>query len=127
MTSKQSATREEPKSEKGTGKTETLPLHPHSSQSSFPDKCKVAKTKVVIKYDCGFGNSLYVRGTGAALAWDHGILLKNTRPDEWVWETETPFSKCEFKVVLNDQQFEIGENHILISGSAVQYTPKFSE
>jgi hypothetical protein len=133
MTSKQPNHRDELKqapTEKREVKSERL--HPTSpslqtspqDKSPFHDKKKV-KTKVVIKYDCGFGNSLYIRGTGPGLSWEHGLQLKNHRPDEWVWETEAPFTRCEFKIILNDKQYEIGDNHMLIAGSAIQYSPKF--
>jgi hypothetical protein len=82
-------------------------------------------TKVVIKYNVGFGNQLFIRGTGANLSWDKGILLNNISADEWVWETKTPFNSCEFKVLVNDFQYELGENHRLDQGSSIQYVPRF--
>lgn len=83
-------------------------------------------TRIIVKYDVGFGNSLFIRGKGANLSWDQGILLANQKPDEWIWETDVPFSACEFKVLINDSDFEIGENHPLTAGSTIQYTPKFN-
>jgi len=82
-------------------------------------------TRITIKYDVGFSNSLYLRGKGPNLSWDKGIMLKNISADEWVWETNTPFTTCEFKVLLNDRVYEIGDNHLLSCGAAIQYTPKF--
>jgi hypothetical protein len=83
------------------------------------------KTRVVVKYDVGFNNVIYIRGKGANLNWDKGIPLKNLKADEWVWECELSFTKCEFKVLVNDAQYEIGENHPLNCGATVQYTPQF--
>jgi len=83
------------------------------------------KTRVVVKYDVGFNNTIYIRGKGANLNWDKGILLKNVKADEWIWECELSFTKCEFKMLINDKQYEIGENHPLNCGATVQYTPKF--
>jgi hypothetical protein len=82
-------------------------------------------TRVVIHYDIGFNNNLYIRGSGAGLNWSKGILLRNTRPDEWVWETKEPFLTCEFKVLINDSQYEQGENHTLTCYTSVEYTPNF--
>lgn len=96
------------------------PFAPTSAESR-----KGGKTKIVVKYDVGFNNSLFLRGKGASLSWEKGIPLKNIRPDEWVWETEAPFSTCEFKVLINDKQYETGENHRLTSGTQMQYTPQF--
>lgn len=84
-----------------------------------------SKTQIIIKYDVGFGNALYIRGRGAQLSWDKGIPLKNTHTDEWIWETDIPFTACEFKILLNDQVYEAGDNHPLTQGSHLQYTPAF--
>lgn len=86
---------------------------------------KAANARVIIKYDVGFRNSLYVRGKGANLSWDKGVPLKNIKADEWIWEPEAPFSQCEFKVLINDSCYEAGENHHLNPGMKIQYTPKF--
>lgn len=82
-------------------------------------------SRITIKYDVGFSNSLYIRGKGASLSWDKGQPLKNSKPDEWVWETTAPFTTCEFKVLINDSEYEIGDNHLLTCGASVHYTPKF--
>lgn len=83
------------------------------------------KTRITIRYDVGFSNALYLRGNGAHLSWDKGVLLKNLGSDIWFWETSLPFTSCEFKVLINDQEYEIGDNHILSCGATVQYTPMF--
>lgn len=83
------------------------------------------KTKITIKYDAGFPNILYLRGEGANLSWDQGIPLRNIRPDEWEWETDASFIFGEFKVLINDEQYEVGENHKLVQGTTVCYTPNF--
>ena len=84
------------------------------------------KTRITVKYDVGFGSSLFVRGQGAAnLSWNKGTPLKNVRADEWQWETEETFNNCEFKVLINDQEFEMGDNHVVKCGGNVQYSPSF--
>lgn len=86
---------------------------------------KKEKARVVIRYDVGYDNQLFIRGNGAGLNWDQGVMLKNVGADEWVWEANVPFKECEFKVLINDQQYESGDNHHLHDGIVVQYTPKF--
>lgn len=83
------------------------------------------KTRITLNYDVGFSNALYLRGQGANLSWDKGILLKNVKADEWVWETNVPFTSCEFKVLINDTEYEIGQNHTLTCGASIRYTPQF--
>jgi hypothetical protein len=96
-----------------------------SPAASYEKRKGAATTRVIVKYDVGFGNALFIRGKGINLNWNKGILLRNTKKDEWVWETDAPFSACEFKVLLNDREFELGDNHPLTQGSAIQYAPKF--
>ncbi len=91
-------------------------------------QCAVVKptiTRIVVHYDVGFGNSLYLRGQGANLHWDKGVQLKNTSPSEWVWETNLSFTLAEFKVLVNDKVYELGPNHTLKCGAVAQYTPRF--
>ena len=83
-------------------------------------------SKVTVKYDVGFKNFLYIRGSGAGLSWEKGKMLRNTGADEWVWETDEPFQSCEFKVLINDHRYEGGANHHLPSGATVKYTPVFN-
>jgi hypothetical protein len=83
-------------------------------------------TRIVVKCNCGFGNTLYLRGQGIqGLNWDKGTPLKNTKSDEWVWECEKPFSKAEVKIVLNDKQYECGANHIIEYSKSYTFIPNF--
>ena len=81
------------------------------------------KTKIIIRYDVGFNNQFTIRGKGANLTWEKGQPLKNVKADEWIYETDAHFSQIEFKVLLNDQIYEKGENHLLNFGSHVVYSP----
>lgn len=100
-------------------------INPQSSSSSVQSLQKGPKTRIVVKYDVGFNNLITIRGKGAGLSWDRGLSLKNAKADEWIWETDIPFTVGEFKVLINDDQYEQGENHTLRCGASVQYTPKF--
>ena len=51
--------------------------------------------------------------------------MKNVKADEWCWETDEPFNKAQFKVLLNDKQFEVGENHCVEAGKSIVLVPKF--
>lgn len=87
---------------------------------------KNQKTRIIIKYDTGFNNQLHIRGKGPHLSWEKGLPLKNVKSDEWLWETEDDGAQpYEFKVLLNDNQYEIGENHYLNSGATIAYSPHF--
>ena len=83
-------------------------------------------TRIIVKYDVGYNNALYVRGTGGNLKWEKGIPLKCSGNDEWIWEYKKPFKGGEFKVLINDTEYESGDNHYIAYGSNYQYTPYFS-
>lgn len=97
---------------------------PDKQNTSFPSS-KSQKTRVVVKYDVGFNNTIHIRGNGANLSWDKGTPMKNSKTDEWIWECDCTFSKAEFKVLINDKIYESGPNHVLECGAIVQLTPKF--
>lgn len=84
-----------------------------------------AKTRIIIKYDAGFGNALFIRGSGSGLNWDKGLPLKNVRENAWVIEFRENFNTIEFKILINDKVYETGSNHILKCGATIQFTPKF--
>ncbi len=96
-----------------------------SSSESSSGGQQMGKTKVLIKYNVGFKNNLYIRGHGGGLSWNKGVILKNVGPDEWVWEVNTPITDCEFKVLINDEKYEMGENHHISGGKLFQYSPRF--
>lgn len=92
----------------------------------FGKKCKHGKTKVVVNCDAGFPNTITIRGEGIpGLSWNKGLPLKNIKKDQWEWECEGDFSSAKFKLLLNDKNFEIGDNHIITCGNVVRVTPKF--
>lgn len=101
-------------------KPQTFPLQ----QQGSPPLQRL--TKITVKCDCGFPNTLYLRGEGiAGLSWNKGVPMKNVKPDEWVWETNKPFITGQYKVLINDKQYETGENHPINCGTQVCCTPKF--
>lgn len=105
--------------------TLTRPASQSIHEDNLHGSQKGPKTRILVKYDVGFNNSITIRGKGAGLNWDRGLSLKNIKADEWVWETDTPFTTGEFKVLINDTKYELGENHTLRCGASIQYTPKF--
>ena len=107
-------------------KSPTLPAAtPNASTLASLPKKKGPISRITVKYDVGFANALFLRGKGAGLSWDKGIALKNVKTDEWVWETDQSFTSVEFKVLINDKEYEIGDNHSLTCGASIQYAPQF--
>ena len=84
------------------------------------------KTKIIVTCNCGFPNGLYLRGEGIeGLSWDKGTLMTCTKDDEWVWETDADFDKGQIKVLINDKQYELGDNHEIECGTSITFAPKF--
>lgn len=95
-------------------------------EPSVKSKQFKSKTKIIVRFDCGFSNALFIRGEGiSSLAWDKGVPLKNISPTEWMWESDRPCSTVQFKVLLNDNHFELGENHSIAFGQETEVIPKF--
>jgi hypothetical protein len=107
---------------KATGCSSAMDSHAATSAKSTTTK---KGTRVVVQYDVGFKNALYIRGNSCDLTWEKGKQMKNEGPNRWVWETDKSFTNCEFKVLINDKQYECGENQRAKCGSELEYTPKF--
>jgi len=87
---------------------------------------KLKATKIVVQYDCGFSNALFIRGEGIpGLSWEKGTLMKCTKNNEWVFQTRKSFKNCQFKILINDTSFEVGENRSITCGKTCSYTPQF--
>lgn len=82
-------------------------------------------TTITAKVDVGFGNSLYVRGGGAGLSWEKGVLMGNAAADEWVWSTDAVDGELEFKVLINDEIWATGENGFVAAGDRIVVEPEF--
>ena len=84
------------------------------------------KTKIIIRYDTGFGNTLFIRGDTLPLRWDSGHRCENVDENTWIFETERPQSgEIQFKVLLNDTIWEKGDNHFIAAKSEAEYIPSF--
>jgi len=86
---------------------------------------KVEQTTLIARVDVGFGNSLYVRGSGAGLSWSKGTLLDNVSPYEWSFKSTKAKGEVEFKFVLNDEIWAEGENITLAAGGTSISSPIF--
>jgi hypothetical protein len=105
--------------------TSPLPKSASTCCQTHSAKAGARITRITVKYDVGFTNELYVRGVGPGLSWNKGIKLRNRKADEWVWETDQPFERGEFKVLINDAHYEKFDNHKLSPGADIVYTPAF--
>ena len=100
------------------------PTYFHPSTAKL-QKNEEKETSISIFMDVGFFNALFLRGTGPGMSWEKGVPLVNVNANHWEWKSSTPFDEFEFKIVLNDTQFEGGENHRIQFGESLKHTPNF--
>jgi len=82
-------------------------------------------TQIIAKVDVGWGNSLYLRGIGGGLSWDVGVLMDNSKKDEWTWSCPAGDGPITFKLVRNDQHWALGPDHIAVPGETAIIVPQF--
>jgi hypothetical protein len=96
-----------------------------ASKAKIPTK-KALKTSIIARVDVGFGNQLYVRGTGADLSWEKGLQLENVSSYEWAFATTKAKSDVVFKFLINDELWAEGDNIIVAKGATSISSPVFT-
>lgn len=86
---------------------------------------KAKLTRVIAKFDAGWGNHLYIRGLGGCLDWQKGIQMQNIGEDEWLWEQLVPCGTVAFKILMNDETWCEGEDFVVSAGDTVICRPSF--
>jgi hypothetical protein len=86
---------------------------------------KPVVTVITAKIDIGFGNALYLRGEGAGLSWDHGLLLDCVADDQWAVTLGESARPIVFKFLVNDLSWSTGEDYVVAPGSSVVFEPLF--
>ena len=94
-------------------------------KAKIPSK-QVVKTSIIARVDVGFGNQLYVRGTGAGLSWEKGLPLENVSAYEWTFATTKAKSDVTFKFLINDELWAEGDNIIVAKGATSISSPVFA-
>lgn len=82
-------------------------------------------TTIEVRYDAGFGNTLFLRGEGAGLSWEKGVALANVAPDQWTYTLEGAAGELLVKVLLNDILWCAGANVEVPVGQKTVITPVF--
>ena len=74
-------------------------------------------TTIVAKVDVGFGNTLFLRGTGPGLSWEKGVEMTNTGSDEWSWSTNKASKTFLAKVLINDVTWSGDPDSTIVPGT----------
>lgn len=51
--------------------------------------------------------------------------MENTASDEWVFVTTGARDQVEFKVLVDDEIWSIGENFVVSAGATLEVSPEF--
>jgi hypothetical protein len=81
--------------------------------------------RIAAKIDVGFGNALFIRGSGAGLSWDRGQPLECVERSTWIWSTHKSAEEITFKLLINDQLWCRGDNMRAIPGVPAEVVPSF--
>lgn len=82
-------------------------------------------TRVIAKYDAGWGNQLFIRGLGGGLDWNAGVPMQCVGEDEWLWEQAVAKGNVTFKVLVNDSVWSDGEDSVVAAGDTIICHPNF--
>jgi hypothetical protein len=96
-------------------------------QKLAPDESALSqrRTEVTARIDVGFGNTVFIRGQGTGLSWDHGTPLSCIGASTWVWSTMYASEKLIFRLLLNDTVWARGESFVIDAGNQIQVVPEF--
>ncbi len=90
-----------------------------------PVASKRSKTVIEAKIDIGFGNLLYIRGDAPGLSWKSGVPMDCKGADSWSVSMSDANSAFEYKVLINDIHWAVGENDIAQPGVTSTTEPSF--
>lgn len=82
-------------------------------------------TTIAAIIDVGFGNTLYLRGEGPGLSWEHGLCMDCVANAEWTISIQEASKPLVFKFLLNDEIWCTGADYTLAPGKTGAFTPEF--
>lgn len=86
---------------------------------------KPVVTTITAQIDIGFGNALYLRGEGAGLSWDRGLLMNCVNDSQWQLVLGESARPIIFKFLVNDLSWSTGEDYTVAAGGSVTLVPAF--
>ncbi len=90
-----------------------------------PVATKAVVTSITAQIDIGFGHALYLRGEGAGLSWDRGLLMNCVSDSQWQLTLGESVRPIVFKFLVDDLSWSAGEDYSVTPGSSVTLVPTF--
>lgn len=86
-------------------------------------------TKIRVHYNAGYGNTIWIRGDTYPLWWDKGRAARHIGGDVWEWELERiPAGQSfQFKPLINDLTYSVGNNFVGTGGQTIDVYPVFRD
>ena len=110
-------------------KKSVAPLPPEYAPAPFPAKTAATTsqslTVVAARVDVGFGNHLFLRGTGPGLSWDLGTPMSNAGSDLWSIDLIGATGPIYCKFLINDERWSAGPDYVIEPGAQLEVTPLF--
>jgi hypothetical protein len=82
-------------------------------------------TTISAQVDVGFGNTLYIRGSGGGLSWSVGLPMTCVAADLWRISLDAARQDIAFKVLVNDLTWNTGPDFAVAAGTNVTVKPAF--
>ncbi len=82
-------------------------------------------TTISAQVDVGFGNTLYIRGSGGGLSWSVGLPMTCAAADLWRISLDAARQDIAFKVLVNDLTWNTGPDFAVAAGTNVTVKPGF--
>lgn len=82
-------------------------------------------TFITAKIDIGFGNQLFIRGTGPGLSWDQGTVMDCVGAGLWTIAVKNATAPVSFKVLVNDLSWSVGADFTAEPGQSITVSPEF--
>lgn len=90
-----------------------------------PDSSSASLTVIAARVDIGFGNHLFLRGTGPGLSWETGVPMANAGSDLWTIDLMGATSPVHCKFLINDALWSAGPDYVVDPGAQLEVTPLF--
>lgn len=84
-----------------------------------------AVTTIAARIDIGFGNVLFVRGSGPGLSWDTGVPMACAGPSLWTLDLTGAAQPILYKFLINDEIWSTGPDYAVEPGAQLEVTPLF--
>ena len=95
------------------------------ARAASPAAPAAAATVITAKVDVGFGNTLFLRGSGPGLSWDRGVPLDCVGSAQWTISLRGAVRPVAFKFLLNDERWSVGADYVAGPGLQVTLAPSF--